>query len=81
MGREKIAGLIVVGAACAVLLPAAGFPPEAMRNSAPESIDGALKVGAKALAIELSDHRGRRWSLAKRPKGTPAVIVFYRGHW
>ena len=68
--------------ACGTVLQAAGYPPEAMRRTAPEGIEErAPSVGAMAPAVELRSHEGERYSLdTARTKG-PVVVLFYRGHW
>ncbi len=70
--------------ACGPLLQAAGYPPEALRETPPEGIEKrSPKVGAKAPvpvgagALQLHSTQGK-WSLASEEL---QLLVFYRGAW
>ena len=65
-------------AACSVVLPLLGYPPEATRESPPQGIEqAALPVGAAAPNIERQSTEGP-WHLTP---GETQLLVFYRGHW
>ena len=69
--------LVLTVSGCAAVLKAGGYPPEAMRKSAPAEIGQALAVGAPAPALKILLTDGTTAEL----RGTPTVLVFYRGHW
>ena len=75
-------GSLLGQAGCSLVLPLFGYPPEALRRSAPEGIEArSTEVGAVAPALDLATAAGGRWTLAEHLAQGPAVVVFYRGDW
>lgn len=73
---------VTLAASCSLVLPVFGYPPEALRKTAPDGIEkGALTVGATAQPVDLENATGAKWSLAKADPKKSVVLVFYRGHW
>lgn len=70
-----MAVLVLVG--CAPVIKAAGFPPEARRQTPPEGLEQALAIGAIAPDRSVPMTDGTRVSL----RGSNTVLLFYRGQW
>ena len=78
--KAPVAAAALLTAACSVMLPVAGYPPEALRKAPPPDIEqSALAVGAEAPPIALADTAGKPWSFPA--DGRKIVLLFYRGDW
>lgn len=81
-GLVALAGICAVG--CRQLLPLFGYPPEALRDSAPEGIRAkAIAVGKPAPPLTMADGAGApstQGEVVLNP-GQRHIVVFYRGHW
>jgi hypothetical protein len=63
---------------CALVLTAAGYPPEATRKSPPAGIEGrALERGDDFPAMAMAGTTGP----VALEKGRRHILIFYRGAW